>query len=137
MKINGECHCGNIRFEAEVNPDQVRVCHCTACQNLTGSAYRVNVPVTKGTFKLSGGEPKKYVKTTSESETRRVLAFCPECGTPLYSAAEHDPQVLAVRVGTVRQRAKLRPKVQQWCRSKLEWAMDLRNVSQIDKQVTN
>jgi hypothetical protein len=37
MKINGQCHCGAVRFEAEIDPGQVSICHCTDCQALTGS----------------------------------------------------------------------------------------------------
>src|SRR5690348_5559864 len=42
MKVTGRCHCGNISFEAEIDPAQVRVCHCTDCQHLTGTAFRSN-----------------------------------------------------------------------------------------------
>jgi hypothetical protein len=31
MKVTGRCHCGQISFEAEIDPAQVRVCHCTDC----------------------------------------------------------------------------------------------------------
>jgi hypothetical protein len=44
MKVEGSCHCGQISFEAEVDPLTVSICHCTDCQTLTGSAYRVTVP---------------------------------------------------------------------------------------------
>jgi hypothetical protein len=36
MKVEGSCHYGQITFEAEINPDAVRICHCTDCQTLTG-----------------------------------------------------------------------------------------------------
>lgn len=133
MKIEGGCHCGNVTYVAEIDPDKVRICHCTDCQTLTGSAFRINVPAAKGAFDLRGGPLKTYVKT-AESGSKRVQAFCPECGTPIYSAALNDPQFYMLRVGTARQRAELRPKVQQWCRSALEWTMDLRSVPQIAKQ---
>jgi len=133
MKIDGSCHCGNITFVAEIDSEKVRVCHCTDCQNSTGSAYRVNVPAAKDKFELRGGKPKLYVKT-AESGNKRVQAFCPECGTPLYSAAPVDPQFFMLRVGTVRQRAQLEPKSQQWCRSALGWAMDLNGVPRHAKQ---
>jgi hypothetical protein len=29
MKVSGRCYCGQISFEAEIEPDKVRVCHCT------------------------------------------------------------------------------------------------------------
>ncbi len=136
MKIDGGCHCGNITFTAEIDPEKVRICHCTDCQTFSGSAYRVFVPVAKDAFKLSGGKPKTYVKT-AESGSKRMQGFCPECGTSLFSGAAVDPQFFTVRLGTIRQRAQLRPKMQQWCRSALPWAMDLRDVPQVAKQVTN
>jgi len=133
MKIDGGCHCGNITFVADIDPEKVTICHCTDCQNLSGSAYRVFVPVAKSALRLSGGQPKTYVKT-AESGARRVQAFCPECGTSIFSGAAEDPQFFTVRIGTVRQRAELRPRKQQWCRSALGWAMDLRDVPQVAKQ---
>lgn len=136
MKIDGGCHCGNITFVAEIEPEKVMICHCTDCQNFSGSAYRVIVPAAKDAFKLSGGQPRTYIKT-AESGSKRTQGFCPECGTSIYSGAASDPQFFMIRIGTVRQRAELRPKKQQWCRSALDWAMDLRSVRQIAKQQTS
>jgi len=81
MKIDGKCHCGNITFVAEIDPDKVIICHCTDCQTLTGTAFRVVVRAPKDKFELRGGKPKTYTKT-AESGAKRVQAFCPECGTP-------------------------------------------------------
>jgi hypothetical protein len=44
MKVNGSCHCAQITYEAEVDPQHVSLCNCTDCQVLTGSACRVSVP---------------------------------------------------------------------------------------------
>ena len=41
MKIDGRCHCARISYVAEVNPDYVIICHCTDCQTISGSPYRV------------------------------------------------------------------------------------------------
>jgi len=136
MKIDGQCHCGNIKFEAEVNPDQVRICHCTDCQNSTGSAYRVNVPAVKGTFKMTGGTVKQYLKTTAESGKPRVQGFCPECGTPIYSSPDHGTENVGLRVGAIRQRAQLVPKVQQWMRSAQGWTQNLGGLEKAEKQRT-
>ncbi len=135
MHIDGGCHCGNITYTAEINPEAVAVCHCTDCQTMTGTAYRVNVRVKKANLKLSGGQLKLYVKT-AESGNQRVQAFCPECGTPIYSTtAGADPQEFGLRLGTARQRALLPPKKQGWCRSAMPWSMDISTLPQTATQL--
>ncbi len=51
MKVDGGCHCGAIKIEAEADPEKTQVCHCTDCQTATGTAFRVSVPVPGATFK--------------------------------------------------------------------------------------
>ena len=82
MKIDGGCHCGNITYEADIDPDKVVICHCTDCQTLSGSAFRTVALSREGTFKLRSGEPKIYLKT-AQSGAKRQQSFCPECGTPI------------------------------------------------------
>jgi hypothetical protein len=111
MKVDGRCHCGHIRYEAEIDPDTVAICNCTDCQTLSGSAFRTVVPTKKGTFKLLQGELKIYVKT-GESGNKRPQSFCPQCGAPIYSTStEPDPKIHSIRVGTLNQRDQLIPKL--------------------------
>ena len=133
MKVDGGCYCGNITFEAEVEPDGVRICHCTDCQHLTGSAFRVNVSVAKDKIRFSGGEAKTYIKT-AESGAKRVHAFCPDCGTPVFSTTVGEVKGYGLRVGTIRQRAQLKPAKQQWCRSALGWTQEIDGLPRFDKQ---
>ena len=133
MRIDGLCHCGNIRYEAEIEPEKVGVCHCTDCQTLSGSAFNIYAPAPAESFRLLAGEPKIYVKT-AESGNRRAQAFCPECGTRLYACAVSAPKVLNIRVGSMRQRRELVPHSQLWCRSALDWVTNLGSVKRFDKQ---
>jgi hypothetical protein len=133
MKVLGSCHCGEITFEAEIDPDAVRICHCTDCQTLTGSAYRVNVQTPVGGFHLRSGTPKTYIKT-AESGNRRAHAFCPSCGTPIYSTDLQEPRAYGIRVGTLKQRGELRPTRQIWYRSALPWVAELRDVPHFERQ---
>jgi hypothetical protein len=127
MRVDGSCHCGNVKFDAEVDAGNVVVCHCTDCQTLSGSAFRVTVPAKAESFRLQGGSPRIYLKL-AESGAKRVQAFCPVCGTSLYSSVEKNPTRLFVRVGTIRQRASLRPAAQIWRRSAVSWLEDLESV---------
>jgi hypothetical protein len=135
MKVTGRCHCGQLSWEAEIDPGQVRVCHCTDCQTLTGSAYRTNVATVPGTFVFKSGAPKIYIKTTADSGNHRAHAFCPDCATPIYAAAPGpNPATVGLRVGALDQRAELRPSRQGWSRSALPWSMDLTGVERIERQ---
>jgi hypothetical protein len=125
MEIHGRCHCGYITFEGEADPDKAGICHCTDCQTSTGSAFRTNIPVSGASFKMLSGEPTIYVKTTADSGNPRAQAFCPTCGTPIYSTSPGPgpKQVYIVRTGTLRERSQLVPKVQSWARSAQDWTM--------------
>jgi hypothetical protein len=126
MHVNGSCHCGAIRFTAEVDAARVLVCHCTDCQVLTGSAFRVFVPAPIESFALHG-EPTRYVKV-AESGARRVQAFCPQCGTPVFSTVPEGATQIMLRVGTLSQRTVLLPSLQIWKRSSLPWVESLHAV---------
>ncbi len=126
MKIEGACHCGQISFTAEVDPARVTVCHCTDCQVLSSAPYRAVLPVPVASFVMKG-EPKRYIKV-AESGNKRVQAFCPECGTPLFASAVDNVEVVNIRLGCVKQRAELVPKLQIWTRSAMPWIGDLASV---------
>jgi hypothetical protein len=77
MKVTGRCHCGSIRYEAQIDENKVMMCHCSDCQMLTGSAFRANVQAPREGFRIEGGPLKIYVKT-ADSGNKRAHAFCPE-----------------------------------------------------------
>jgi hypothetical protein len=134
MKIDGRCHCGYITYEAEVDPDKTLICHCTDCQTLSGSAFRVVAYTRQDAFTLLSGKLKTYVKT-SESGNKRPQSFCPECGTPIYATTDKaGPKVYAIRVSTARQRDQLVPKMQVWFRSAQQWVIRTDSMRTIDKQ---
>ena len=134
MKIDGSCVCGEITFEAEVDPDQVGLCNCTDCQKFSGSAFRVGVPTPDSQFNLLSGQPKIYVKT-AESGGKREQAFCPNCGTALYTTSVGEgPKVLRLRTALANQRDDLPPKRQGWMRSRQSWLDGLSDLPGVEKQ---
>jgi hypothetical protein len=133
MKIDGGCHCGFISFEGDADPTKAGICHCTDCQRLSGTAFRTFVPVSSETFRMTG-QPTVYVKT-GDSGNQREQAFCPRCGSPLYSTAPGDgPKMYNLRLGTVRQRDQIVPRTQVWMRSKQHWVDGLGSVGGIERQ---
>lgn len=130
MKIDGACLCGQVRYEATVDTDTVRICHCTQCQESSASAFRTGAVVPREQFRLTRGELKFYVKT-AESGRERALGFCANCGTSIYGYAPEDPRNYSLRIGTARQRAELVPRLQMWHRSALPWLPGLQDIPSI------
>jgi hypothetical protein len=75
MKVQGACHCGDVSYEAIVDPARVSICHCTDCQALTGTAYRVTVPTLIKDFELRSGSPKVYIKTGDSGAKRAQVVL--------------------------------------------------------------
>lgn len=134
MHIDGSCHCGAIKYEADVDPDTASLCHCTDCQTMSGTAFRTSIPAKRETFKVLSGRPKEYVKI-AESGNKRIQAFCQDCGTALYAApADGSGPIVMLRVGAIRQRAQIRPRRQMWARSSVGWLGEIASMERIEKQ---
>lgn len=132
MKVSGRCFCGQITYTAEVNLEQVVICHCTDCQRHSGTAYGVIAGVVDEQFDLLTGE-LKFIDKIAASGAKRVLSICPNCGTRMYAKPADGPGYFGLRAGTIDQRDQLVPKMQLWCQSAQSWAI-VDSIPQIDTQ---
>jgi hypothetical protein len=134
MQIDGQCHCGHVKYEAEIDPERISICHCTDCQQLTGSAYRVTAITQSEKIRLTAHPPKIYRKY-GDNGRPRLQSFCPECGSPLFTTGEDaDAATTGIRLGTINQRRVLKPSRQVWCQSALSWVDDLKALPGIDRE---
>ncbi len=134
MHVDGSCHCGAIKFSAEVDPARIGICHCTDCQVMSSAPFRTMTQVAAADFTLLQGTMKIYEKT-GDSGNRRALAFCGDCSTQIYATNAEPPQdVLGIRVGTLAQRAEFKPSLQIWCQSRLPWLGKIEGTVEKDRQ---
>ncbi|NRB41472.1 MAG: GFA family protein [Pseudomonadales bacterium] len=123
MNVTGKCFCGHISYKAEVDPNIVAVCHCSDCQEHSGTAFGVIAGVIDEEFHLLTGKLKSFIKVAA-SGNHRELTFCPECGTRIYAKDAGDkPGFIGLRYGTIEQRNELTPNIQVWCKSAQPWAI--------------
>ena len=121
MRITGRCHCGHVTYEAEIDPTEIGICHCTDCQRLTGSPFRVSAIAPRANLTMTGHPPKVYRKV-AENGRGRLQYFCPQCGSPLFTNGEgEDAEIWGIRWGSIDQRESLKPVRQGWCRSAVPW----------------
>ena len=120
-----------VQFEADVDPATTSVCHCTDCQILTATAFRVSVRAN--TLKFTAGAPKVYTKT-AESGRKREQAFCGDCGSPIYATSPGpEPKIHNIRTGVIHQRDQLAPVDQGWTHSKVAWLDGLSSLPGVPK----
>ena len=118
-KIAGGCLCGKVRYSAEGEPAFVAVCHCTDCQNFTGSAFGVVVGVPKPALSIQG----KVTTYSKNGDTGRSISrqFCPECGSSIAEEVEAVPGVVMIASGTLDDTSWLKPGMQIYCDSAQSW----------------
>ncbi|MFO1108959.1 MAG: GFA family protein [Bradyrhizobium sp.] len=114
MIHEGGCLCGAVRFKAEGEPLNVRVCHCRNCQKAMGSPFFARALFPQSALTVEG---KISGYPTSARLERR---FCPNCGTRLF-AWRKDGTAAGVALATFDDRNAFRPTEHIWLSEKMEW----------------
>lgn len=121
MDINGACLCGDITWEAVIDPALVGVCHCTDCQTVGGTAFQFTTRVARHNFRLLSGTLTTYIKV-AESGNPRAMSFCGRCATMIHTGNTDETGLLSLRLGGCHQKHELTPQFQIWCQSAMQWA---------------
>lgn len=118
----GGCLCGAIRFAITGPPMIVHACHCTRCQQRTGSALAVNLWIEASRVDLLAGEPTLLGESTDESGRVSSNWGCPSCGYPVWTVYHSAPPgSLFVRAGSLDNPSAFPPDVHIFTRSKQPW----------------
>lgn len=108
--IEGSCLCGAIHYQSTSEPTKMVVSDCRHCQKEAGAALSVSVGVPANTLKVKGLVPSVYEDTRSSGSVI-LRSFCPECGTPLFSETEAEPEMVFVKSATLDDSSWLQPQV--------------------------
>jgi hypothetical protein len=116
----GRCVCGAVRYRVTGEPLTLYACHCTDCQGLSGSAFRLSMPILRDTLQVTQGRPEEFQYTPIGASPKRGRR-CPACSTWLWGEPERMPQVVILRPSTLEDRSWLDPVAHIWVRSKQPW----------------
>ena len=120
LQSNGAGLCGDITWQARIDPNLVGVCHCTDCQTVGGSAFQFTTRVAREDFELTSGELAAYAKV-AESGNPRAMFFSDPATTEIYTGNTDDTGLLSLRLGGCEQKPELTPQFQIWCQSSMDW----------------
>jgi len=90
---SGGCHCGAVRFEADL-PDEVVAlsCNCSICA-MTGF---IHVIVDKANFRIQSGEDNQIEYTFNTGVAKHL--FCKTCGVKSFYHPRSHPDGISVNL---------------------------------------
>lgn len=120
MSRTGRCLCGEVTYSLEGDPIATAVCHCSNCQRVSGSAFSLNIIALEAQLSVDG-TLVAYEETDESGDTVFVRRrFCGSCGSPIVSEMVQTG-LIAVKAGTLDERAELQPTVEVWCVDRQPW----------------
>lgn len=97
MKVEGGCHCGLVRFEAEVGdaPLEILDCNCSIC-SMTGYLHLI-VPDSR--FRLLEGHGDTTTYRFGTGKARHI--FCSQCGIKSFYRPRSHPDGVSISLRCV------------------------------------
>ena len=112
---SGGCQCGQVRYDLTDEPLHLIACHCSECQNQSGSAFGMSMIVKTDDLKITG-VTKSYTRT-ADSGNKNTGVFCPDCGVRIHNTPHYIDGVLTLKPGTLDDTSWLRPTAMVWTKS--------------------
>ncbi|HEU0258845.1 MAG TPA: GFA family protein [Burkholderiales bacterium] len=119
--LTGSCLCRAIRYEVNIPITELRQCHCTDCQKVSGAGGTVNALIASSAFRITHGEPRRFTKVADSGRTLHRF-FCADCGSPIYSQREVTPEMMTLRAGTLDNAPPMKVVAHIWTASARSWA---------------
>lgn len=119
--VRGHCLCGQVAFEYDGPVGKAGYCHCEDCRRCTGSAFNVSLSMERERLRLLSGQPKSFTKH-ADSGNKVTRYFCPECGSPLYTASPRHPDYVYVKAGILDDPGLVMPVHEKWAISEVPWS---------------
>jgi hypothetical protein len=119
--ITGGCLCGAIRYLYTGQPGEANYCYCEDCRRITGSAFNIGIRFARANFSLARGEVRRYKKQADSGRTI-TRAFCPDCGSPLFTESALHPDLVVVKSGTLDDPTIVKPSFAIFGQKKVDWA---------------
>eukprot|EP00752_Nemacystus_decipiens_P000947 g947.t1 len=109
-RVTGGCLCGAVRFEAAGRPFRVGLCHCLDCRKHHGAL-----------FYAAAVFPEDAVRITGETRAYRGRAFCPRCGSSVFSRSGDEVEV---HLGALDAPDHFAPTYELWTVRRESWLPD-------------
>ena len=121
-KHTGKCHCGNVKFETDLDPMLSMQCNCSSCRNLTGS---VNMGMYYQEDEVSFEGEQVFYEYEGGSGGNMKMGFCPNCHTRVSARPEILEGIVGMPLGTFKNSKDIEGlKLEIWSSEKLKFLSD-------------
>ncbi|HUN56559.1 MAG TPA: GFA family protein [Candidatus Binataceae bacterium] len=115
----GGCMCGAVRYECTADPMFMGNCHCRDCQRASGSGYAPAIGVPQSAVKITGNV--KYYESKGDSGQLAKRAFCPNCGSRLFSVPTFAPDLMVLAAASLDDPSIYKPTIDIYASSAQPW----------------
>jgi len=130
-KLTGNCLCGQVSFEADGDIAMQGNCHCTDCQQVSGSTFATIVFMKDEKVKISGELKSFDHKVDSGNSLRKK--FCPECGAQMFTYNLGRPGMTGIKAGVINEKDEIQPQFNVYISSKVPCTMLDENIPAFEK----
>ena len=106
----GGCACGAIRYEARSEPIFENHCQCRDCQRRSGTGHGSYLTFPRRAEVKITGEAASW-RVAGDSGNKKIHAFCPTCGAPVYLTFAAMPDLIAVHAASLDDPGRFKPRV--------------------------
>ncbi|SMD14054.1 GFA family protein [Rhizobium sp. RU36D] len=115
----GGCACGALRYEVGGEPVAMVECQCRQCQRDSGTGHASNLAFMGAQVTIDG--PRNTWDMVGDGGTRKSRAFCPTCGSPVYTVFPDMPNFIAVRAASLDEPERYAPQIVVWADAAQPW----------------
>lgn len=115
----GGCACGAIRYDIAAEPLVMSDCQCRQCQHESGTGHGSHLTFPRAAAKVQG--TATHWDVTGDGGTVKTSAFCPTCGSPVYTTFASLPDFFVVRAGSLDEPSRYVPQMVFWTASGHAW----------------
>lgn len=119
LPLTGGCMCGGVRFEVSEPLLGALYCHCKRCQRRTGCGFSISALTAPGSYRTISGED--LIRSWSSPEGGWVKSFCGKCGSQLCVWDPDNPELIAIRMGSMDEDPGIRPGAHQFTDYAAPW----------------
>lgn len=117
--FSGGCLCGDVRYESKADAMVTGHCHCVDCRKSSGTGHCSHMGVPRDAVSVTG-DVAVYDRA-ADSGTVVSRAFCPKCGSAVYSLNAAMGEMIFIRASSLDDPEVFKPQVVVYASRAASW----------------